>query len=274
MNLNLKRFVLFLSVFVFLSTGVVLAGGDLPCVLPQVDRSFFASGEEVRVHLASGRSNCPAPPLVEMLEEGLVISDEIWFSLERWEARAARWEQVGEQWRVNRRPVGSGLDKRELVTSPRLDAGSYKLTAKQAIEGGFLSTVRFDVGEVARPSGCTPYVQSSGIVAGGHLYFRGDLCGAAAAAGYLYQVREEDRTEILPVVFEQVPQDASEWTNQPFIRGGTLDLPWVRVRLSNNSFDPGRPVLAAPTVNGITVNGVAYDPRHPIRHFLGFSPSR
>lgn len=269
--MRLKRLSLFLAVFAVI--GVMAA--ELPCVVTQVDGNLFPSGSVVVVYAMSGRVNCPEPPVVEISEKSFMLYSFVRFVLDRWSD--GEWKQFGDQFSAR---VPAGIYSRAGIAElAGLMDGRYRLIA--ASGNHFLEAIHFAAGGTgenaitmllapSRSDLRVPYLHSARVAVSGYLFFRGHL-GGRVASGYLYQLRK-GFTEILPAEFEQVdPQDTSVFVNQSFLRGGTLDLPWVRVRLPNNSLDPSRPVYASVTADGggITVQGVVYDPTDPAAHYTG-----
>lgn len=269
----MRYILLFFAIF-----AAVAIAAEIPCVVTQVDGALFPSGARVPVFAVSSRTaNCPASPFVDRGLSGEVLgtTNILRYTIDRFNPAIAEWERVGEQ-RVG--SVVSGSDRRTELFTLTLADGRYRLTT---VNGDvFLEALHFTVGGIGedtllpvatRPDLQVPYLCSARVASGGYLYFRGYLGGNRVALGYLYQLRK-GRTEVLPVEFEEVhPQDTSVFVNQPFLRGGMLDPPWVRVRLPNNSLDPNRPVYASITRDGggATVQGVVFNPMASPAHYTG-----
>lgn len=257
---------------------------NAPCVAVQIDSHFFVSGKNIEVFARSGNKNCSVPPIADQ-NNSWVFYNPIWLSLSRWN---------GEKWiRIYDMPaqVPTGITKRQKITVySGLSDGRYRLTIVNGKVPGpwfFLNAIYFIVGgtgdrpittfldnDVYKIEGKLPYIQPSRTVVNKTLYFRGYLGGNGGkfAKGYLYQVKNNE-TEFLPVIFEQVDnKEASIFVNQSFIKGGVIDLPWIKVNLPNNNLDPTRPIFASITApgGGITIQGIIYDPLYPASFFMGF----
>lgn len=259
----------------------------VPCIVSQVDGHLFASGAQIPVHTVSTfSSNCPVSPFVEERNGGYVFHDPLWFSLDRW--ISGEWIRTADQ--PATLPVGAEV-RHNLVTYTGLSDGRYRLTVVNGEPSGpwyFLEAINFIVGGIQNQYAVfeprfdledrVPYVKPAKVVDEGTMYFRGFLGdGIRFANGYLYQVQVERKTTVFPVGFEVVdPQDESIFTNRQEVRGGALDLNWVRVILPRNSFNPGRPVYASITANGdgTTIQGMVYDPTDPAALVTGFNASR
>ena len=243
----------------------------LPCFVSQVDRGLFNLGEDVAVFgIPSGNGNCQNEHIGS---SGIELG--INYQLNVWNNSTGSWDFVRYD------ETSLLLDGRQTRTKMAfysgLPAGHYAVTSTDGV--GFLEAVYFDVAGAAQPQtvcvgncgkqfnsdGRLPYMRSASIVIGGTMYFRALM--SHSARGYLYQVRP-DWTEIVPVGFDFVsPADGTAFVNQPAIRGGGLDLPWVQVKLPANSFSAAYPVYASITADGggVTANGIVYDPADPAR---------
>lgn len=251
-----------LALVIFCSTSKASTG----CIQTHVDRSYFADSDEVRGYLVPTlESNCSA--------------ERATYKVHRYDSGAGLFVQIDEQ---SAEIPTTGRVRRE---SPAfrlkgLDPGLYRVDSYAAdLQESLLFTVGAYQGRESFPvlgidsrfnMDRLPYVKPAAVTSRGWMYFRGSLTEGSSA--HLYQVRP-DRTEILSVTIEQIdPQDKSIFTNMPHVRGGALDLPWMRVKLVNNSFDSGRPVfIVITTGESLTINGMAYDPGDPSRFFNGFA---
>jgi hypothetical protein len=265
-------FSMFLLVALLMSASMLVA--SQPCVLTQVDNNLFAAGQiEVSAMVAPG-GFCP-----QVAFEKGDFAYPVVYGLSRLNDNG-QWISVGI-------PVFATLKesakRKRIKVFEGLEDGRYVLvsvnaTADNPQQYTFLEQVFFTVGSTREndqfgrtvtPQGFAqlPYGKSSRILIGSYLYFRGLIGkGAFATEGYLYQL-QTTRTKVVPVAFEQVnPQDDSVIMNQSFLRGGTLDLPWVRVRLSESDFDLSRPIFGSITVDGggVTTQGMVFDPTDPL----------
>ncbi|MDE2312371.1 MAG: hypothetical protein KGJ93_04785 [Patescibacteria group bacterium] len=245
----------------------------LPCFVSQVDRNLFNPGESVAVFgIPSGNGNCQNEHIGS---SGIELG--INYRLDVWNPEKGDWDFV--RYDETSLLLDGRQTRTKMVSYAGLPAGHYAVTSTDG--AGFLESIYFDVAGAgaARPQtvcvgncgkqfngdGRRPYMRSASIVIGGTMYFRALM--SHSARGYLYQVRP-DRTEVVPVSFDFVsPADSSAFVNQPAIRGGGLDLPWVQVQLPPNSLSAAYPVYASITADGggMTANGIVYDPNDPAR---------
>jgi hypothetical protein len=269
---------------VFLMVAGLAFAAPLPCFVAQVDRQSFGDWEKIPVYgIVSHSANC-AESDVRLLPDGNVsISLPLVFSLERWDGET--WTRIGDLRKMSF-PAGADEQKlrKELFTLDAATLGSGRYRLASANGGKFLEALYFTIGaieemsllEVRRPpeANRVPYLKSAAVVVDGYVYFRAYIGDATWTKGYVYQPRP-DFTEVLPVEVEMINPQANIFVNRVDLRG-TLDLPWIRVRLPNNSLDPTRPIYLSATADGggITVNGVVYDPNDPAKTVTGFQPKR
>jgi len=257
---------------VLLSTSMLAQG---PCVLSQLDRTSFFSWEKVSVFSVSGDENCSF--YSGTWENWSASLNLVLVRLDppAQEGGQPAMTQVEEQVRVSFVP---GQANRQLVATfdaqkLGLKSGRYAVLVANVSDYGaswnFQQLLHFTIGSDTLAL-AMPYIQPAAVVVDGYLYFRGQLGNENFADGYLYQPRS-DRTEILRVQFRSVDPEDNIFVNQPHVRGGSLDLSWVRAKLPNNSLDPKMPVYGSFTINGgaITATAVVYDPANPSRTYLG-----
>ncbi len=280
---SLKKGFAFVVLVFALNTGVFGAG---PCIVTQVDQQTFASGSRIPVYAVSVPETCSATPVADQKSSGFEFFNPYAYNLARLDSNGndLMFESVFVETRV---PMADVRARTQVGTLPALPDGRYRLVTTNG--DNFLEGIYFTVGTLgesdsfqslgnfARPKMLLPYLRSAAVVKDGYLYCRCDLGPSTFADGYLYQV-QNGRIEILPIARFRVvdPQDQSIFVNLPHVRGGTLDLGWVRVKLDNNNFDPNAPVYASITAGGggVTVNGIVYDPSDPAKYFFGFSAIR
>jgi len=270
---------MFLFVFatIFVASSSTLLAASPACVAVQVDNHLFTTGMPVAVYGISRGETCP---VINGLES------PIWLTLSRW--APSEDPDANDPW-VRVADVSSavtlGEQKRKLLqTFENLPEGQYILNVVNGNAPGpwnWVEALAFVVGGTSSeplpaPNG-TPFIRSARIVLNGELFFRGHIGnGSRFAQGYVYQLGF-DKTELLPVTFEQLdPQAVGETLNQGFLRGGTLDLSWVKAVLPNNTLRGDRPVYGSIRSDGgwPTVQGVVFDPTDPSATVAGFNASR
>ncbi len=260
-----------LALIIFASS--VFAG---PCVLTQLDRQQFISGGSFPVYAVSASEACPTAPVLE----GGQFFNPYAFALARLDVTTGEYRHM--KFTFGSIPMAD-VRRRTLVETLSLGDGQYQLVVTNGVI--YQQQVFFTVGGSGesqlfslappKPRLALPYIRSAAIVKDGYLYFRGDLGHGRFAEGYFYQIRE-GLVEILSTIFETVdPQDQSIFVNLPQVRGGALDLPWVRAKLINNKLDPTSPVYSSITnYDGLTVSDMVYDPADPAKYFSGFQAAR
>ena len=253
---------------IFLCAGMSMLGAaELPCFVHQISR-VVDSGTNVAITgnpSGSGAcqysfSNSPFVALQYQLQRqdrgGEMVTIEYF---------GASYKLTGDR------------SRRNMLVLNNLEDGQYRLLTVNG--GNFLEALHFSVGGVATINGLNlsvPYAQAAAVVHNGYLYFRAHLGRSAVASGYLYQDQANGRTEMIQVDFVAVdPQNSDLMINQPFVRGGIMDLPWVQVKLPNNDIDPNRSINACLTTDGggATACFRVYDPSNPMKAVDGFAPS-
>lgn len=260
------------SVLVLLSAICLCAGmsvanaTELPCFVHQVARTVESGTSVAITGMPAGTGACQYAYDAAASAAIVVLQYQL-----------QRQDQNGEFTTVGYLGSSYKLDgtrnRRTMLTLGNLEDGQYRLITVNG--GAFLEALHFSVGGIANINNldlAIPYVQPMAVVHGGFLYFRAHLGRTTVASGYLYQ-----RAEMLQTDFSLVDPQGDSALNQPSVRGGILDLPLVRARLLNNSFDPNRPIQACLTADGggVTACFVVYDPNSPMKLVTdGFSPSR
>lgn len=253
---------------IFLCAGMSMLGAaELPCFVHQVSRVVDSGTSVAITGNPSGSGACQYSfgnsPFVAL------------------QYQLQRQDQSGEMVTIGyfgaSYKLTSNRNRRNMLVLNSLEDGEYRLLTINS--NNFLEAVYFSVGGtvgINRLDLSIPYAQAAALAHNGYLYFRGHLGRNAVASGYLYQDQADGRTEMIQVEFFAVdPQNNDLMINQSFIRGGIMDLPWVRVKLPNNDIDPNRSINACLTTDGggATACFRVYDPSNPMKMVDGFAPS-
>lgn len=256
---------------IFLCAGMSMANAaELPCFVHQVARTAESGTSVIVTGIPAGTGACQYAWDATVSAAIVVLQ----YQLQRQDrgGEIVTIEYFGASYKLT-----GDRSRRNMLVLNNLEDGQYRLLTVNG--GNFLEALHFSVGGVANINGLNlsvPYAQAAAVVHNGYLYFRAHLGRSAVASGYLYQDQANGRTEMIQVDFVAVdPQNSDLMINQPFVRGGIMDLPWVQVKLPNNDIDPNRSINACLTTDGggATACFRVYDPSNPMKAVDGFAPS-
>jgi hypothetical protein len=264
----------FLAVFALIITTALLfpagAAAAMPCVATQIDRNFFERGQSLLVFARyTFVTGCPELLTIEISDTGMRFYDRLQLSVDRWVD--SQWKQYGEQIpaRIEMK-TSADFRRTKIAEIAGLPDGAYRLVVANVTDwtSTFLEAVHFVVGSIPDDGfPRMPFIKSARVAENGLVSFRG-LVGNSPV-GYMYQLKPDGTEELVPVRFKVADSNLVNWAGSD-----RMDLPWVTAELPPNLFDSHRPIYVSVNasvnnVDGMTVQGIAFDPTDPAKFVTG-----